>query len=356
MAHELEIRNGRASMIYNVEGGTPWHKLGNPARPDIGYDEALQDAGVLYEVAKRPLYSLLQVDDGNLGANRSSYVASDRAVATYRTDTGRELGVVSPGYSVVQNRDAFQVLLPLLDAGIAHIETAGVLRDGADAWLLVRFDLDRFGPIAREVFSVEGLKPYGMIRTNHSGRSSVLVANTDVRAVCANTVGLIELGGNGTKQAWVQHTGDATQRLVEACRALFDDMIAQREEMAVAYQRLRGFRLDQALFRELVLDVAAPDPRDNPRFNPEAKLADLVVTRAEVKRNEITKLWTEGLGHVGDHSAWEAYNGLVQVLDHNTALYPTRAGAYRTASLMEGNLRKIKDQVFANLESVALEA
>ena len=350
MAHELEIRDGQASMIYRKNGGTPWHTLGTPVSDDASFDEALRQAHLDYKVAKRPLFSLRRLQ-GTFGPH---YVASDKAVATYRTDTNEELGVVSPGYSVVQNREAFQVLLPLLDAGVAQIETAGVLRDGADAWMLVRFNLDQFGPIAQEVFSQEGLKPYGMIRTNHSGRSAVLVSNTDVRAVCANTVGMIEAGKG--RNILVKHTGEAVEKLVEASRELFDDMISRREVMAAAYQRLRGFRLDHELFRSLVLDAAAPLPQEQPNFNPEARLAELVVARAEAKRAEIERLWVYGLGHTADFSAWEAYNGLVQAIDHNTELFPTRSGAYRTASLMEGNLRRIKDTVLANLDRVALSA
>jgi hypothetical protein len=75
----------------------------------------------------------------------------------------------------------------------------------------------------------------------------------------------------------------------------------------------------------------------------------MVVNRYERKANEITRLWTEGDGHIGDHSAWEALNGAVQALDHDRDLFPTRAGSYRTASLLDGILAQTKQRVTENL-------
>jgi hypothetical protein len=67
--------------------------------------------------------------------------------ATANAVTMFELGIVGPQYESLQNRDAFQVIEPWVDRGVLHLELGGVMRDGADAWLLGRFDLDLFGPV-----------------------------------------------------------------------------------------------------------------------------------------------------------------------------------------------------------------
>jgi hypothetical protein len=101
-------------------------------------------------------------------------------------------------------------------------------------------------------------------------------------------------------------------------------------------------------FDAAVLNVLAPDPRKDPKFNPDAKLAEVVVARADRKRDEVSRLWFEGKGHTGEPNAWYAYNAAVEAVDHNRDLWPTRAGSWRTASLLDGTLKQMKDKVLDN--------
>ena len=54
MAHELEIRNGAASMFYVDE--TPWHGLGTKLDHPATAKEAMIAAKLDWKVAKLPLY------------------------------------------------------------------------------------------------------------------------------------------------------------------------------------------------------------------------------------------------------------------------------------------------------------
>ena len=128
------------------------------------------------------------------------------------------------------------------------------------------------------------------------------------------------------------------------------------EVIARQYQALQAAVLTAEEFARMVLDVVAPDPRQDPRFNPEAKLAASVVERAERKRAEVTRLWLSGAGHDGTPSAWFAYNGAVEALDFTRDLWPTRAGSWRTASLLDGQLTQMKQRVLANLVEFAQAA
>jgi hypothetical protein len=171
------------------------------------------------------------------------------------------------------------------------------------------------------------------------------------RVVCANTLGIAEqqMDGRPTRKIEIRHTGDAPAKIGEAARELFGACVENFEIITQHYGALRRFTLSEEAYRELVVDAIARDPRRNPRFNPDARLAEMVVTRYERKKREVTRLWTEGDGHVGDHSAWEAYNGAVQALDHDRELFPTRAGSYRTASLLDGILAETKQRILDNL-------
>lgn len=340
MAHQLQFTDGAADFFSVKE--LAWHREGHILTAAPSYDEALALAHLDYEVEKQQTFRA--VGDG-------TFAPSDLAYVTVRKDTGLELGSVGPDYTVVQNRDAFRVLKPLIDEGIALLDTGGVIRNGADAWLLTKWNLDKFGPVVRDVFGDE-LLPYSVIATNHNGRRGVAVMETPIRIVCANTLSLAE-GDGGTKMITVRHTGDAEARLVEAAHSLWGGVIQRYEVVAEQYRVLKGRFLDEAMFRSLVIDAALPDPRKAPKFNPDARLAEMVVDRYERKVGIITSLWTGGTGHTGDHSAWEAYNGLVEGIDHRPDLFPTRGGTYRTASLLDGKLAQLKRTVLTNLLTLA---
>ena len=173
---------------------------------------------------------------------------------------------------------------------------------------------------------------------------------TPIRVVCANTLAMAETQATrGGRAITVRHTQGVESALVTAAEDLFQGIVSRYEIVAEQYRKLKAVALEEEQFRAMVLDVIAPRPQNDPKFNPDAKLAEMVVARAERKRGEVTRLWTGDIGHTGDGSAWEAYQGAVEALDHNTELWPTRAGSWRTASLLDGALGKMKMDVLNGL-------
>ncbi len=339
MAHELNFTNGKADML-SVRL-TPWHSEGTVLPDHPSYADAIKIAGLNYTVDKEQTYR--QVPGKTELVKSGAYV-------TVRRDTQSELGVVQSTYSVVQNEQAFKVLIPLIDEGIANIETAGVLRKGADAWMLVNLDTGRLPSSVREAFTghEDKIKPYILVSTNHSGRRGILVALTSVRVVCANTLGAAE-GSGVDNQIRVVHTDSAEQKLIEAAEMLWGNIIERYTVIAEAYEDMRSSYLIPEDFKRLVVDVVAENPEEAPNWNPDAYMAEAVISRYEAKKYCLNKLFLEGAGHTGEPTAWYGYNAAVEALDHNTQLWPTRTGVYRTASLLDGNLRQKKDKVFKNL-------
>lgn len=353
MAHELAFRNGQAEMF--AVGETPWHREGKLLTDAPSWDVAFTLADFDYPLEKRPYFRPIDVADPSRGFQQSA-----DAFYVLRTDTNRSFGSVGADYEIVPNRQAFEVLRPLVDDGVLKLETGGVLRDGADAWLMGRWDLSKFGPVVREVFERDGgLLPYATVMANHSGRRGILLGSTSIRVVCANTLGMAERQADGQEaRRWVNvtHKHGAAVKLKEAADELFVRVLASYEVMARQYRLLMETPLPYEKFDRLVLDVVAPDPRRDPSFNPSAKLAEAVVARAERKRGEVRRLWTEGKGHSGERNAWFAYNGATEALDHNRDLWPTRAGTWRTASLLTGQLSQMKSRVVENLVDFATSA
>lgn len=369
---------------------TPWHRHPNalvlPEYPDA--DEAWRKSGWDFEVEKVPTWQeitfeqflainegrtangikpedtrMLLMTDPHTGERKPVYQALNAyAFITRRSDTGEELGTVGKDYTPLQNKDAFKIIRPLVDEGLARLETGGTLWAGRQTWMLLSFAMDQMTEETQEVFrAVSGIRdddlvlPYGLFSNSHDGSRAVTVMETPIRVVCNNTLGFAHEGGDSgrVRMVKVRHTKEVEANTVAAAMGLWGDIVRRYEVIAKQYRLLKATYLDEAMFRELVENVLAPDPRENPKWNPEARMANAVVERYEKKVTAVRDAWMHGQGHVGDYSAWEAYNGAVQVLDHNENLYPNRTGVFRTQSLLTGRLGQMKQQVLDNLVEYA---
>jgi hypothetical protein len=176
----------------------------------------------------------------------------------------------------------------------------------------------------------------------------VVVQETPIRVVCANTLGAALR--DRRRALGLRHTASVEARTVEAARQLWRGLIERYETVARQYRALKAHHLDPALFRRLVLDVAAPLPAelDRPALTPRQ---DGARRRVVARRSRLTQLWEEGAGHQGDHSAWEAYNAVTQSVDHDSELWRLRDS--RAEALLDGRLVEIKDSVLATLVAAA---
>ena len=341
MAHEIEIRDGKYSYVeYSASGiVTAWHGEGTAVKDALSLADAMTLARLDYPVVKVPTYLSL-VENGQKVVRKS-----DMCFAVVRTDTNKELGRVGGDYTPVQNAEHFAVIETLMDRGLLTIETAGVLREGADAWILGKFDPDKMGDTFKEVCGDE-VMPYVLFQSNHSGRSENIIAETPIRVVCANTLAMAEhaYASNSTTQR-IRHNGNAVERTKEAAETLMHDVVTRYEKLAVSFKLLKNTKLSDSDVTKLVLDVIAPDRSKRPDFVPDARNAEAIKARDEAKRKELFRAARDPIGAFHDDSAWDAYNGAVQVLDHNTDLFPSRGGALRSGALMGGTIRKLKDNV-----------
>jgi phage/plasmid-like protein (TIGR03299 family) len=343
MAHELAFVNGKAQVF--VVGDPAWHQLGDRLDRAPSYQEAMTKYGLDYPLEKLP-YSR------PCATSPTGWQEAGDAFYVQRKDTGAVLGSVRSVYEIVTNAEAFAPLEPLVDSGLLTLETGGVLREGADAWLLGRWAFDRMGDTAKEVFGDEVI-PFSAIMSNHSGRRGILLGNTPIRVVCANTLGAAEESGI-SKWVSVAHTSQAKSNLIAAAEEIFAGVIRKYETIAKAYKLLKATALTAEQFNLFVLDAIAPDPRLDPKYNPEAKLAEVVLNRALNKREKITDLWATGKGHTGEQNAWYAYNAAVEAIDHHSDLWARRDGSWQSRGLLGGTYQKMKDAVLNNLISYAM--
>lgn len=190
MSHEVES----LAYVSNEQNGrfVPWHGLGTPVGDYMTSAEALEAAGLNWNVDARPVFT-------DNGIKIPGYVANTR------DSDNSVLGIVSDKYKIVQNVDAFAFTDSLIGPECRY-ETAGSLRNGKSTFMLAKLPEkkilgDEFGN-------------YVCFTNTHDGTGAVKVCMTPVRVVCNNT---LNLALNTSKRIWTcKHMGRMEDKLHEA--------------------------------------------------------------------------------------------------------------------------------------------
>lgn len=286
MAHNLEQRDGSASMFYT--GDVPWHQLGRQLNKPATAAEAMEAARLDYSVVKKPLKAII---------NGRQYADVPGSFATVRTDTNQVLGVVGARYEPVQNRDAFNFFDPLVDRDEAIYHTAGVLGRGEKIWLLAKLpDYIKVGP------KKDPVEKFVLLYNSHDGSSHIRVKMTPIRVVCNNTL-TAALSGTES-EVRIKHTQSAQDKLLEAHQilGLTNQLYAQLDFIfnRMALRKVTGSQLME------YVKTLIPD-------NPQAENN----TRTENMRNHIISLHDEvkdASMHKGN--LFGAYNAVTEFVDH----------------------------------------
>jgi phage/plasmid-like protein (TIGR03299 family) len=350
MAAELDYRANGVASVFVVKQSA-WHREGTVWTDAPSLKEGMHTGGLDFEVDLRPMRTSFEIAGGD---TLEIDVPEHRAVVrTDRMNTEGVLGVVGPSYHVLQNSEAFAPLEPLLDAGIATLETGGALRGGRDVWMMVKFDIDNAQ--VRDSMQAAGTQPYGLISNNHNGMRKVTLQETPIRVVCANTLGfaLQDL----SKAIQVRHTVNVKSKTINAAQQLFSTLTERYITIAMQYDLLRATTMSAEMFEKAVLNMIAELP-EAPKGEQKNQIAqghyERALARAEAKRARLIDLRSTGDGHTGDGSAWEAYNAVTQSMDHDTDLWKV-SGESRVTALFDGALGKTKqaalDSIYAAVKS-----
>lgn len=210
MAHEVE------TMFSARE--VPWHGLGTVTADALTAEEAIDAAGLNWEVELRPNFTLNAKGDK---------INSPGVFSVVRTSDDRVLGTVRARYKPFQNRDAFSFMNSLVDNGEAIFETAGSLRFGRQVFITMK--VGKTILVAGE----DAHDMYIFLRTSHDGTRAVSAYVTMVRVVCMNTA---TLASNTAAYKWsMRHVTTMDGKIQEARDALsltFDYRDAFEAEVA----------------------------------------------------------------------------------------------------------------------------
>ncbi len=317
--------SGVASGFYVGDRGLPWHVTLARA---LNSPELMADAGGLLTArqALRTMGADFTVEKVPVVVEGTGVVVP-RAFATVRSDTGEPLGVVGPGYRVLQPAEWAAFGEALVDSGEASYETGGLMRRGT--WTFLSMELRHLDIVVPGDDSP--LQTYLFTRNSYDGSTYADWFITQVRAVCRNTCNLA--AGGALTRYRIRHSGGLEGKVAEARRALgiaFRDVgIIRRLAERLALTEVVDEQVRDIL-RRAVWPVRAEEGDE---------AAERVARHAErAYANYLESPTVDGVRG----TAWGAYAGLTEYVDH-LAIY--RAGKrsgrdaldVRAESLIEGS-------------------
>ena len=267
------------TMMYTRE--KPWHGLGTMVEEAPNSEEALELAGLNWNVESRPIFT---DDVREIPHWRSNIRDKDNAI----------LGIVSDRYRVVQNSEAFAFTDSLIGGDVRY-ETAGSLSGGKRVWLLAKM------PTVKVLD--DDTDPYLCFTNSFDGTGAIKVCMTPVRVVCNNT---LNLALTTAKRSWsAKHMGDMDSKIAEARQAL--ELASQyMEELDIYADKLANKKVtDDEILK--ILDEMFPIPEDaTPAVK---KTAEMAQTEFMVCYNmpDIKKYYG---------TAWGAINAMADMADH----------------------------------------
>lgn len=245
----------------------PWHGLGTILEEyPASVDDALIKSGLDWTVEQGDL--LVQTDPD------MPLIPAEGFKANMRADNGKVLGIVTDGYTVVQNREAFAWLEGLLGEGLLW-ETAGSLHEGKRTWVLAKL------PEGVEVGG-DATQTYVYCANSHDGSMAVTAACSNIRIVCQNTLTWAMNRSDAQRTYKFRHTGSLAAKMDEARQVLevvrnWDKAFAELGN-ELALQPMNDGQFERNVITPLIgLDDPSLDERPRAKQNREDIREDMLM-------------------------------------------------------------------------------
>ena len=320
MAHLIATTiEGKAAMAY--VGATPWHGLGQQLTADSPIETWAEESGLNFQLATADVQFTPPASVWN--AYKAQVLPFGGKKVMYRTDSNLPLGLVSTQYKIVQPIEVLEFFRDMVGS-IAHLETAGVLRNGAHYWALAKMDGE---------FNVAGDKvnQYLLLASSCDGSLATQARLTSVRVVCNNTLQLAT--GKAGQVVQVRHNSTFNAANVKSQLSDFNDAFKNFEHTA---KFLANIKLSSAQAQRVFTSILGGDDKKPSRAAARA----------------LTLFEGAGIGaqmESAKGTAWGALNAVTQLLDWETA----RTGDARLANAWFGGGVNVKAKATEALLALA---
>lgn len=315
MAHMIaKTTEGKDAIAY--VGSTPWHGLGQQLTEDSPIETWAVESGLNFKLATSPVHYKHSPDNVYAG-----HIFAGKRVM-YREDTGHALGIVSDKYKIVQPIEVLEFFRDMVGT-IAHLETAGVLRDGAHYWALARMEGE---------FDLAGDKvnQYLLLASSADGSLATQARLTSVRVVCNNT---LQLAAQSKADVSIRHNSVFDPAKIKNSLADFNDTFKAFKQSA---ELLANIKTTDQQIAKIFTDILGGDV--------------VKPSRAAVRALELYQ--GQGIGadlEAAKGTAWGALNAVTQLMDWETA----RTGDARLRNAWFGGGVNVKQQTMDSLLALA---
>lgn len=324
MAHQLDFTKGKAAIAYT--GETPWHTYGTKFNKGFTSEEALEAAGLDYEVELQEL--------------STPHVTCESHKAIVRTDNNTVLGVVGNNYEPLQNKDAFRFFDALVKDKTALYETAGALKGGRQIWLLAKIQ----GQI--DILKNDPINKYFLLTNSHDGLRAVCGRVTPVRVVCDNTL-TAAMGKRVKEEIRIVHRGNVANRL-EFAGELLAKVGAFYDELSEVYRKFATVQMKDKQMRTYIAEALRPyggvkteeEALEIARLQQEEGMS----VRLQTEVNNVMTLVENGRGtdiKGVRGTLWGTYNAITEYVDHHKT--PRSGDEGRVQYIGFGTGKMVKD-------------
>lgn len=305
MAHDLEIdKDGGARMAF--AGEVPWHRLGQKMEGLQTVDAMLEAARADFEVRLTRVAAIDENGELIINPDGTPVIVEDSRATVRMNNDGSVDGLATVGtrFVVKQNREITERALAVVGAshGDAVIDTMGVLDGGREFFASIDLGALIIDPLGIN----DRIARYLLVRNGHNGKVPITYANTDIRAVCKNTV---RLGMNNAARVFkARHTANAdnviddAQKVLEISTEWAKSFKESAEQMLAIPVPAGSGRVDR------VLGKVFPEKSGESDRQKQNRLEVISLVRG-IYGNDRN---AGGFGKNG----WSLYNSVVEYLDH----------------------------------------
>lgn len=276
-------------------------------------EEVIKLAGLDWKVAQSPV---------KFDTPHGTHVDGESLV-NYRADNNFPLGIVGPGYHVLQNSQMFNFLDGVVGAMESMYTNAGSFKGGRRVYIQAKVP----GYIHFDNGDDVGEK-YLTFISSHDGSMGIRTLFTPVRIACQNTI--VAALEHGSQMSTIRHTISMNENLQRA-KATLNLVNAQVSLLENLSRKLTGQRF--------------PDHQMVPYLEKIGMVSDdeKKSTRAQNVINEVLNRFHHGNGSdlkSAKGTAWGAYNAVLEYVDHYKGSNPDK----RAESALIGWGAKVKSK------------
>lgn len=272
----------------------PWHGLGTIVMEAPTIEEGIKLAGLDWEVSLRDIVT-----------NDSDKVVFDKRKMVVREDNKTALGIVGAKYKPLQNKEAFNFFEPFVENGMASLETAGSLFNGARVFILAKINSEDM-----HITDDDVVEKYILLSNSHDGSQCLRIGYTPIRVVCNNTLTAAETSKD-SQLIRLTHKKDIVSNMESLREAM--DLINQQfiatEEM---YKQLAKKDINKADLEKYVKQVFSTKSLEK-IINDYEETEQIEETRKRLiaRVEEIFELEPV-------HNAWTMYNSVNYYFNHES--------------------------------------